>query len=105
MVTPLGIGVHANWSSLLQGRSGVTELLPEHLPAEQHLARELPSRVIGAVDSDALEAAMRKVSLDTFVSLCAAMCCHVSVIMRSRCVHGTSSCQTSQSPSNHCLCS
>lgn len=69
MVTPLGIGLNANWNSLLQGLSGVTQLLPTHLPAEHHLSEELASRVVGAVDDDQLEAAMAKVSSQSSVSI------------------------------------
>lgn len=68
MVTPLGIGLHANWNNLLQGLSGVTQLLPTHLPAEHHLSEALASRVVGAVDNEQLEIAMAKVSFQTSVS-------------------------------------
>jgi len=32
MVTPLGVGVHDSWQRLLEGRTGVQRLQPEHLP-------------------------------------------------------------------------
>eukprot|EP00892_Ulva_mutabilis_P004886 jgi/Ulvmu1/276/UM001_0280.1 len=64
MVTPLGIGAHANWISLLKGTSGVSALLPQHLPAEQHLAQDLASRVIGAVENDALDAAIDQLKIE-----------------------------------------
>lgn len=32
MVTPLGVGVHDSWKRLLDGRTGVQRLQPEHLP-------------------------------------------------------------------------
>lgn len=77
LVTPLGIGAHANWISLVQGLSGVTALLPEYLPAEQHLANELPSRVIGAVDNEALNAAISQVYLES-------QRCHVEILLLLR---------------------
>jgi hypothetical protein len=61
-VTPLAIGVSGNWRKLLDGKSGITRLLPEHLPEEHaHVIDQLPSQVVGVVDSHALAAAKKAV--------------------------------------------
>lgn len=65
MVTPLGVGVHDSWQRLLEGRTGVQRLQPEHLPeAHRSALSQLPCQVVAAVPRQEADEAAAAAGVD-----------------------------------------